>query len=143
MRDLILPVETVTFVNQADRVVTLRGACLHCGADLTWAEAAFLRTDRPVRCRACKTEHRVDLSVNGLRARVRLPRNCDAWVEVESSNLAAVGRRGADLIVRFKQGAEYLYPGAGPLLPELLAAGSKGKFFQARVRALPSRRLTD
>lgn len=140
MKDLILPVE-VTAVNSADRLSVVRGGCLHCRRDLRWVGDPLLRADRPVRCRSCGTEHRVDVSADGLRAKVRLPRNCEAWFEVESTNLAAAGRRGADLLVRFRNGAEYVYPGAGPLLGDLLRAESKGKFFLEKVRPRPCRRL--
>ena len=58
-------------------------------------------------------------------------------VKVQSSNLAAVAVDGDDLLIRFRSGARYRYPGAVHLAPELLAAESAGKFFHARVRRLP------
>lgn len=88
---------------------------------------------------------RVELTpelLRGLEAEPGPASAAGGWVAVESENLAAVRRDGEDLLVRFRKGAEYVYPGAGPLLPELLAAGSKGRFFQARIRALPFRRLS-
>jgi hypothetical protein len=135
MKDLLVKVEQVGY----QRV--LRKACLKCGSDLSWEGVALVRTDRPLCCPTCRTEHRVDLSIDETLAKVRLPHNCEAWFEVESSNLAAAGRRGADLVVRFKKGAAYLYPGAGDLLAEMLRSESKGRFFTARVRTLPFRRL--
>lgn len=140
MKDIILPVE-VTVANHADVLHRVLGGCLHCGGDLRLTGVPLVTRDRPTRCPRCGVEHRVDLSADGRKARIRLPRNCDVWLEVESTNLSAAGRRGADLIVRFKAGAEYLYPGAGPLLPELLAAESSGRFFHARVRPLPFKKL--
>jgi len=134
VRDLILPVE-----EQPGELSFVRGGCLHCQADLSWSGTPFVSENRPLRCPRCGTEHLVDLSANGTRVKVRLPRNCDAWFEVESSNVAAVGARGPDLIVRFRSGgssSEYLYVGGGDLLPEFLRAESKGRFFQERVRSL-------
>jgi hypothetical protein len=60
----------------------------------------------------------------------------DEYQAVESSNLAGVGSRGDDLIVVFRGGAAYLYPGAAELLHPLIASDSKGRFFNARVRPL-------
>jgi hypothetical protein len=60
----------------------------------------------------------------------------DEYQEVESSNLAGVGSLGGDLIVVFRGGAVYRYPGAGDLLHPLLASESKGRFFNARIRPL-------
>jgi hypothetical protein len=117
-----------------------RDACLHCGGDLRVSAGSGAR-DVIEFCPSCQVEHRIDVSADGARVKVRLPFNADRWFRVRSSNLHSAGCRGADLIVRFNNGAAYLYPGAGPLLPELLEAESKGRFFQARIRPLTCRRL--
>ena len=64
-------------------------------------------------------------------------------VRVESSNLSAVAVDGGDLLVKFRSGARYRYPGAAGLAPDLLAAESAGRFFHARVRPLPCVRLCE
>ena len=65
----------------------------------------------------------------------------DEYQAVESSNLFGAGVRGDDLIVVFRSGAAYLYPGAADLLHPLLASESKGRFFNARVRPRLALRL--
>lgn len=58
----------------------------------------------------------------------------EEFSEVESSNLAAAGTVGEDLIVWFKAGPAYRYPGARDLFHALVASESKGRFFHAKVR---------
>lgn len=65
----------------------------------------------------------------------------DEFSPVESSNLAGAGVLGEDLIVFFKSGAVYRYPGAADLFHALLASESKGRFFHAKIRSLHNLRL--
>jgi len=110
--------------------------CLHCGGELTWDRPLPSGVEHPLRCPACGVELAVTLSRRGQAAGVRLPYGCEAWFDVESSNLAAAGKGGGDLLVRFRAGGVYRYPGGGDLLTELVRAESVGKFFHARVRPL-------
>jgi len=64
-------------------------------------------------------------------------------VKVESSNLAAVAVDGEDLLVRFRSGARYRYPGAAEEAFCLLEAPSAGRYFHAKIRRLPCVRLCD
>ena len=53
---------------------------------------------------------------------------------VESSNIAAVGHADGNLHVRFKSGAEYIYPGAPyEVYEKMVAADSVGRFFNANI----------
>lgn len=63
---------------------------------------------------------------------------------VESSNLAAVGYdpTTSTLAVRFTNGTLYHYPDVKPALhDQLMAAESKGKFFNANLRSLRATRI--
>lgn len=68
-------------------------------------------------------------------------RGCEQWQAVESSNLAAIGSREGFLVVAFKNGSVYRYPGQANRFDELLEAESKGKFFARYVRPGPAQRL--
>ena len=60
---------------------------------------------------------------------------------LKSSNLGAAGADGDDLVIEFRNGSVYRYPGAGGLLASLVAAPSAGKFFAETIRnAYPSKR---
>lgn len=54
--------------------------------------------------------------------------------EVQSSNVAAVGSDGEDLMVRFRNGGTYRYKGAGPKLEECIQAESVGRFINSDLR---------
>ncbi len=56
------------------------------------------------------------------------------WQSVRSSNVLAVRREGKDLLVMFKGGRIWQYPGAGVLLADMLAAPSKGKYVHHVLR---------
>jgi hypothetical protein len=116
----------------------VRAGCLSCEADLE-AKVLPRGVEHPVRCPKCGKEWAVTV-VSDVAA-VRLPYGCSGWFDVESSNLAAVGRAGPDLVVRFKKGSVYVYPGAGGEISELLRAESKGRFFATRIRSRTSRLL--
>jgi hypothetical protein len=117
------------------------GGCLGCEADLPLG-TPVLRVELAVRCPdgSCGRETAVKV-LNREVAGVRPPYGCDAWFDLESSNLAAAGRRRLDLIVRFRKGGVYRYAGAGELLAELIRAESVGKFFDRRVRSVGGVRL--
>lgn len=56
-------------------------------------------------------------------------------VPVTSSNVAAVGHRGTDLFVRFRNGGLYRYEAVpAEVFRRLLAAESPGKFLNAEVK---------
>ena len=62
------------------------------------------------------------------------------WIEVSSTNLAALAVDGADLWVRFvKTGAVYRYPRLGHMLNVLLMSDSIGTVFEDTVRIQASR----
>jgi hypothetical protein len=128
---------TVTF-DTADpgRPWTAAAACPSCGSDLG-GEYHRAGIEFATRCRGCGREFAVTLRADGSAA-VRRPYGADGWEDVVSSNLAAAGRVGTDLLVRFAKGGVYRYAAAGHLLPDLLAAPSKGAFFATRVRGLPA-----
>lgn len=58
----------------------------------------------------------------------------EVWFTVQSSALAEVRRVRSDLEVRFTSGRRYTYRGAGHLLEDLLAAPSKGTFFNSEIK---------
>lgn len=124
-----------TVVDRIDRGVLegylVVGGCLSCGADLVTGVIPQ-NVEVPSRCPDCGKEWAVTRLEDV--AAVRLPYGCSGWFDVESSNLAAVGRAGRDLLVRFKKGGVYVFPGAGGLISELLRAPSKGRFFHERVK---------
>jgi len=117
----------------------LEGAC-ECGGDLLVGNYFHVKgRPRRVHCGTCNREYQSQvLDGDETRAELSLPYRCLRWERVVSSNLDAVGVGKRDLIVRFKDGsgAVYRYTGAAPLLEELLAAESKGKFFAQRIRKL-------
>lgn len=114
---------------------TVPGGCPNCGGALAGDVVAVVRThEQRVRCAACGAEAGVRGLADGASAAVRLPYGADDWTDVESSDVAAVGRRGPDLLVRFAKGGVYRYPGAGDLLPEFLATESKGRFVHRTLR---------
>lgn len=60
-------------------------------------------------------------------------------IEVESSNIAAVGYEDdtSTLVVRFNSGSEYRYYGvAKEVFDELLNAPSKGRYFNQNIRGI-------
>lgn len=126
--------ETSTFLGG----YVVREGCLSCGADLK-TKVIPRGVEHPVRCPDCGKEWAVT-RLDEVAA-VRLPYGCSGWFDVESSNLAAVGRAGPDLVVRFKKGSVYVYPGAGGEISALLRAPSKGRFFAERLRSRENRLL--
>lgn len=62
------------------------------------------------------------------------PYGADVWEEVQSSNLKVIGRKGNDLLIQFKNGATFRYPGKAHYLTELRESVSKGRAF-ARIKA--------
>jgi hypothetical protein len=57
------------------------------------------------------------------------------WILVDSSVLAAVAFQRGVLTIRFRTGKVYSYLGVpAPLFQQLLAAESKGSFFNAHIR---------
>ena len=68
-------------------------------------------------------------------------------VAVESSNIEAIGRDGQQLYVRFKKGGVYSYGGVPDSVYDgLMAAPSKGQFFQHRIaynKSYPFEKLSD
>jgi hypothetical protein len=123
-------------------VYKLEKACVECNRGINYSINIrdWAGSSRAMLC-TCGAELWVKISADGASALVSLPRGCDEWRKVSSSNLAAVGRKGEDLIIRFLKGTSYIYPGAGELFDDLLAAESAGKFFHARIRSRPSKRL--
>jgi len=69
------------------------------------------------------------------------PFDADVWVEVESSLVKGVGTRDTYLIVEFKNGDFYRYPGLAFEFDPLVHAESVGKYFHANVRKQHSQRL--
>lgn len=69
------------------------------------------------------------------------PFEANEWSEVESSHILAIGTRDDDLIVQFKNGSAYLYPGLACHYPLLLSAESIGKYFHKEIRHQSSQRL--
>ena len=62
------------------------------------------------------------------------PCGAEKWVDVKSSNIEAIGIRGAWLIVKFrKNGDVYRYQGYADLYDDLVSAGSIGKLFNQEV----------
>ena len=62
------------------------------------------------------------------------------WIEVSSSNIAALAAIGTDLWVRFvKTGAVYRYPRLGHMLQVLLMSDSIGTVFEDTVRIQATR----
>jgi hypothetical protein len=64
------------------------------------------------------------------------------WTEVGSSMLKAVAQHENDLLVEFKKGDVYLYPGLAAQFDLLLAAESVGKHFHQYIREQECQRLT-
>ena len=64
---------------------------------------------------------------------------------VLSSNVSAIGKEGASLIVRFHGGATYEYPRSGKLYARMLNSYSKGKFVwnQLRRKNVPYNRIAN
>ena len=119
------------------------GGCQVCGGILTRSRGVPRGVEHPVTCEACGAEHGVTIVRNPdlWMCRVRRPYGCADWEELASSNLRAAGTAGTDLVVAFRKGGIYRYPGAADLFPELLAAESAGKFFHARIRPRETVRL--
>lgn len=69
--------------------------------------------------------------------------NPDQWEEVNSSHILSIGTRDDYLIVQFKNGLIYRYPGMAERYPELLSAGSVGKYFHQNIRNESCERLRD
>lgn len=67
------------------------------------------------------------------------PYGCDRWAGVKSSNISGVGQeyqgRESDLVVEFKSGAAYRYPGLGNMFETLVNAPSVGKAFATHVKS--------
>ena len=116
----------------------IRKGCLGCDADLE-TKMIPRNVEHPIRCQDCGKEMAVTILEDV--AAIRLPYGCSGWFDVASSNLAAVGRAGRDLVVRFKKGGVYVYPGAGGEISELLRAQSKGRFFATRIKPREFRQL--
>lgn len=56
-------------------------------------------------------------------------------VEMDSSNVKAIGHHGDELHVQFKNGGHYVYRGVpSSLYHEALGSDSVGKFIGARIR---------
>jgi|GEM_PF-6805449 len=78
---------------------------------------------------------RLDVGVYVKEVEVVHPHECDRWASVQSSNLAGVGleyRFGeieTDLVVEFKNGTAYRYPGLGNMFAMLKGAESAGNAF--------------
>ena len=115
--------------------------CVACGGELRFNVPVYV--ERPLICPDCGQENAVTLEKEFQFALVRLPWGCQEWVRVESSNLAAAGAAGEDLLVSFRAGATYVYPGAADLLHALAASESKGRFFHAKIRPRTCARLCD
>lgn len=62
-------------------------------------------------------------------------------IDVESGNLDAVGYNGntGELLVRFNSGKTAAYQAPVQVFQELLAAPSKGQYFNSAIRSLPFR----
>lgn len=120
--------------NPEGALIEVRESCVHCGSSL-WTDRK-LGEELRVDCVACEGENAVTLrrSPGKRTAVVRLPYGCSKWTRVESSNLDAAGVHGLDLLVRFKNGAVYLYPQSGDLYESLVASESKGKFFNVEIK---------
>lgn len=127
----------------------LLGTCQICGEllELRTAEIEVLADHRehPRRCPRCSTELAIRIlpgSPTGeLVVSARRPYGSADWTDVVSSNLLAAGTVGADLLIRFKGEVVYRYRDRRDLLGPLLAAESKGKYFNAAIKALPCERL--
>ena len=112
-----------------------------CGATLKGKiNSQTFGVEFPVQCIICAKEMAVTLG-NNLFASVRLPYGCSEWSSLESSNLNAAGIVKDDLIIRFNNGAIYIYPCVSHLFQPLLKSDSKGKFFCAKIRQLIYSRL--
>jgi hypothetical protein len=61
---------------------------------------------------------------------------CIEFAKVESSNIAAVGVHGCDLIVWFKGGVAYNYPNSSEHFRAILAAESKGRYFYQKIKPI-------
>ena len=71
------------------------------------------------------------------------PFDAEQWESVTSSNLAAVGTRGNDLIVQFKNGDFYRYSGLADELQSLISADSVGRYFASEIKNQASQRLSE
>jgi hypothetical protein len=61
---------------------------------------------------------------------------------LNSTNLEAAGVDGDDLVISFKNGSTYRYPGASGHFDSLLAAESPGSYFAKFIRnEYPFRRM--
>ncbi len=125
--------------NRAEGTVA-PGACPECRGDVrVGSHELWAGQRRAVRCE-CGAELAVEVQCE--RAVVARPYGADFWVDVKSSNLAAVGRKGRNLLIRFKAPeAVYLYRDAGGEFDALVGAPSVGKQFHATVRRIPAERL--
>lgn len=60
-------------------------------------------------------------------------------IEVESSNIAAIGYKNNTLFVNFKNGSLYSYDGVEKeLFEEMLKSDSKGKFLNREIKGIYS-----
>lgn len=62
------------------------------------------------------------------------PFEADEWLTVKSSNVAALGLIGHDLIVEFNDGSAYRYRGAGDHYHTAICASSVGSYFHKWIR---------
>lgn len=76
------------------------------------------------------------------KQQVALPYEADKWSEVRSSNISCVGLKGKDLLIKFKNGATYRYPGKARYYGHLMESDSKGKaFFRIKAALLEHEKL--
>lgn len=66
----------------------------------------------------------------------------DRHEEVDSSNIKEVGTVDDYLVVVFRTGATYRYPGLASEMDELVAAQSIGRYFAKNIRHQPCERLS-
>ena len=119
---------------------TVRAACLECGADVAYEWTAPEGVSVPIRCGECGFELEMR-RLSGALAAIRRPYGCRRFVDVDSSNLAAVGVRDGFLVVRFKSGGLYRYADAAGEFERLLLSKSKGEFFHREIRGQPADRI--
>ncbi len=73
-----------------------------------------------------------------LRSIIQDSEKCLEFSKVESSNIAAVGVLGSDLIVWFKGGVAYIYPEGSEHYRGILASDSKGTYFHQKIKKIPN-----
>jgi len=71
----------------------------------------------------------------------KLPYKCEAWCYCKSSMVVAFGVRGSSLLVQYKDGSVYRYPGLAHHFTMLYNAESVGQYVHKHIKAKPFKKV--